>query len=219
MKGILRRFFRLFIFITHPILIVAVVTLAILLALKTREADKLNATFQQATAEISEQNQDSSLTIESLKQQFNDLNKDVVRLKAENAQLKQSLERMQVEGSGAISGKLVPVITSSASGISQYQKVCAESTTNPNIQVCRTVAALQQGYALTLPVGSYKVYAEIYPTAEATKDLRAYYSEFAKCLQGSDTSKCDPATQNKPVQIEIKAGVSLGNVDPIDWRI
>lgn len=193
--------------------------LVILLVLKSREVDSLNATFQQATAEINEQNQNRGVTIESLKQQFNELNSEVTRLKNENAQLKQSLDRMQVEGSGAISGKLVPVITADNNGISQYQRVCAESISNPNIQVCRTVAALQQGYALTLPVGTYKVYAEIYPQVEVNKNLRAYYSEFANCLQGADTSKCDSVKQNKPVQIEIKAGVTVGNIDPIDWRI
>lgn len=219
MKKLFGRFFRLFLYITYPVIVVGLIVAVVFAVVQTRELDSLNATFREATADINEENENKGVTIENLRQQFNDLNSEVTKLKAENTQLKASLDRMQLEGNGTITGKLVPVITGSTTGISQYQRICAESTTNSNIQVCRTVATIQQGYSLSLPVGTYKVYAEVYPATEETAKLKAYYTEFANCLQGSDTSKCSAAEQNKPVNIEVKAGNTLGNVDPIDWRI
>lgn len=219
MKKLFGRFFRLFLFITYPIILIGLIVAIVFAVIQTRELDSLNATFREATADINEENENKGVTIENLRQQFNELNNEVTKLKAENTQLKVSLDRMQLEGNGTITGKLVPVITANNTGISQYQRVCAESTTNSNIQVCRTVATIQQGYSLSLPVGTYKVYAEVYPVAEETSKLKAYYTEYANCLQSADTSKCNAEAQNKPVNIEVKAGNTLGNVDPIDWRI
>lgn len=219
MKNLLGKAFRVFIYATYPLLVIAIVALVVLLVIRSRELDSLNATFQQATTELNQETQNRELTIENLKQEFNLLNSQVATLRAENNQLRQGLERMQIDGYGAITGKLVPVITGGSDGLSQYQQVCAESVQNPNVKVCRTIAAIQQGYVLNVPVGVYRVYSEIYPNTETTTKLRAYFTEFAQCVQTGDAARCKSSEQNKPVSIEVKAGSTINNVDPVDWRV
>jgi FtsZ-binding cell division protein ZapB len=219
MKNILGRIGKLFIFFTYPILIVALIICITLLVIKVRELDNLNATFAEATKELNSENQDRQLTIEELKNQYTELTSQVAKLNAENTALKQTIERMQVEGSGSVTGRISTVLTADGKGISQYQRVCAELVSNTNIQVCRTVPALQQNYTLNLPVGNYRVYAEVFPTPTTGTNIKAYYTEYARCLQGDNQTSCNADRQKAPVVVEIKAGTTVNNIDPIDWRI
>jgi hypothetical protein len=220
MKRIGRTFLKLFFYLSYPILIVALIVSLVLLVVKTQELNKVNDTFIQASTELNEENQSKQITIEDLKQEFTNLNDEVAALRSENADLKDSLSQLQLEGYGTISGKIFPVVTTSGTGFSQYQRVCAQSVDNTNIQTCRTVSAIQPTYTLSLPVGTYNVYAELHPQPAPDSPLsgtKTYYTQYVKCVQETNEG-CDATKQNTPVVLEIGAGDTINNVDPIDWR-
>lgn len=221
MKQLLRKIGKFLLYVTYPILIVALIIVGTLLVLKAREVDSLNNTFAEATRELNDENQDRQLTIDNLKSQFQELTTKVASLNIENAALKSTVQQMQKDGYGTVTGKIFPVVTTAGSSFSQYQRVCAELISNKNIQTCRTVSAIQQTYSLTLPVGAYHVYAEVYPQPAAGQTLaglKAYYTEYIKCAQGGETANCD-AQKRDAIAVEVKAGATTGNIDPIDWKL
>ena len=142
-------------------------------------------------------------------------------LRSENASLKSNLEQLQITGYGTISGKILPFVSGGTTDFSQYQMVCAELTTNSSIQICRTVSAIDQSFTLSVPVGTYKVSAVLYPAPKADSSLanfKGYYSEYVKCVREQGADKCNQVEQSKPVEVAVKAGNSLTNIDPIDWQ-
>lgn len=221
MKKALGTLFKIFFYLSYPILIIALIVSVTLLVLKVRELDQVNNTFVEATSELNAENEDKQITIEDLKSEFTNLTNQVATLRAENTELKSSLESMQLEGYGTVNGKIFPVVTPNGSSFSQYQKVCAELVSNPNIQTCRTVSALQQNFSLSLPVGNYKVFAEIFPAPADDSPLagkKTYYTEYIKCAQEKSAEECNQNKLTKAVVVEVKSGATLNNIDPIDWR-
>lgn len=221
MKRAVKFILKLIFYVTYPILIIALIIVSTILVVKMRELDSLNHTFSQATSELNEENTNKEITIEDLKKEFNNLSSEVLKLRSENAELKQVAEKSQAEGFGAISGRVFPVINSDGSGFSQYQKVCAELISNKNITTCRTVTAVQQSYSMSLPAGSYNVYAELYPKPDKSSPLanvKAYYSEYIKCTQAGEGTICDDKKLTAPVAVEVITAVTKTDVDPIDWR-
>ena len=221
MKKLLRKLGKLFLIVSYPVLVIALIAALVLFFMRTRELNDLNNTFSQAQTELNKDNTTKQLTITDLTTQFQDLTKQVSDLRSENASLKDSLEKMQINGYGTISGKILPFVSGSSTDFSQYQMVCAESTTNTSVQLCRTVSAVEQTYTLSVPVGTYHISAVIFPTPKADSPLtglKAYFTAYVKCIHEQTPDKCNQATQTKPVDVTVKAGDSVINADPIAWQ-
>lgn len=220
MKKFLRNLLKLFMLVSYPILLIALVVAITLFFIRSRELSNLNNTFSQAQDQLNQENQNKQVTIADLRSEFETLTKQVSDLRTENASLKDSLQKMQVNGYATISGKILPFVSGGVADFSQYQMVCAESTTNSSVQVCRTVSALEQAFTLGVPAGTYHISAQIFPTPKSDSPLagfKAYYTAYIKCVRLQPADKC--ADQAKtPVDLTLKAGDSLSNIDPIDWQ-
>jgi hypothetical protein len=221
MKKFLRRLARLFLIISYPVLLVALIISLTLFIVRTKELNDLNNTFAQAQGQLNTENENKQVTITDLQQEFKEMTNELSSLRSENASLKSSLEQLQITGYGTISGKILAFVSSGTADFSQYQMVCAESTANTSIQICRTVSAIDQSFTLSVPVGTYKVTAQLYPAPKADSSLasfKGYYSQYVKCVREQGADKCNQAEQTKPVEVVVKAGNSLTNIDPIDWQ-
>ncbi len=221
MKKLIRRLGKLFLIVSYPILLIALLVAVTLFIIRTRQLDSVNNTFAQAQQQLNIDNQNKQLTITDLTSEFQDLTTQVGSLRAENASLKDSLSKLQVTGYATISGKILPFVSGGSTDFSQYQMVCAESTDNSSVQICRTVSAIEQTFTLSVPAGNYQVTAQIFPTPAAGSALagfKGYYTDYVKCVHEQSADKCNEAQQNKPVALTVKAGDNLINVDPIDWQ-
>lgn len=202
------------------VLITALVAALVMLFLRTRELNSLKDSFNEATGQLNQDNEDKQIRIEDLKTGFEELTSEVSKLKQENTYLRQQVSELQSKGFGEIRGRIIPFVTTGVSDFSQYQRVCAEATNNKNSQYCRTVSALDQGFGFSVPAGNYNIYAELFPAAAPDSPfagLKAYYSEYIKCVKEQGVEKCD-ANAKDPVTVEVKAGSRTDNIDPIDWR-
>lgn len=215
MKKLIRGCLRAVFFISYPILIILLIVCATVLFIKVRELNAVNNTFNEATSQLNQDNQNKQFTIEDLKQEFNKLNEQVATLTAENDKLKKA----QTEGTSTISGKIFPVVSAGV-GFSQYQRVCAESTKNTSLQFCVTVSGLDQSFTLNVPAGAYQVYAELFPKPadQELADLKAYYTEYIKCVAEKSAADCDQTKLTNPVSVEVAAGATISNINPIDWK-
>lgn len=221
MSTIRHKLGKIFAYSVIFILAIALIASLVLLFLRTRELNGLKDTFAQATDQLNQANESKQITIADLKQEFDNLNKENSDLKLENTALKDQVSSLQQTGYGDINGKILPFVTNGVSDFSQFQLVCAESTANSNLQYCRTVSAIDQTFVLSVPAGSYKVYAQLFPTPAAGSALagtKGYYTEYIKCVRESGSSKCDANKLKKPVNLTVKAGDSLKGIDPIDWQ-
>lgn len=98
--------------------------------------------------------------------------------------------------------------------------VCAEAVNSKRVY-CTDKRVPQRrrnkvGYKLTVPAGSYYVFATIVNGEEPVENMRgykAYYSEFVKC---GLTVKC---TSHEPVKVTLRAGQTLAGIDPGDWYV
>jgi hypothetical protein len=108
---------------------------------------------------------------------------------------------------GTITGKL-----SYPSEMSPKQRICAVNQTT-QIETC-TENYQGMTYKLLVPAATYQVYATLAPTPEngdAALKTKAYYSEFVTCgLKYGCPS-------HKPIDIVVKAGETVQNIDPGDW--
>ena len=221
MKKLFRKLGKLFLIVSYPVLLIALVVALVLFFVRTRELNDLNNTFTEAQTQLNKDNTNKQLTITDLTTQFQDMTKQVSDLRSENASLKDSLEKLQITGYATISGKILPFVSGSSTDFSQYQLVCAESVSNPNVQLCRTVSAVEQTFTLSVPAGTYHISAVIFPTPKSDSPLsglKAYYTAYVKCLREQAVDKCNEATQNKAVDLVVKAGDGLSSIDPIDWQ-
>lgn len=220
MKNIKARAAKTLLILFIFVLVAGLVGALVLLFLRTRELNSLKDSFTQATQQLNADNEDKQIRIEDLKTGFEELTSEVSALKEENTSLKQQVSELQSKGFGEIRGRIIPFVTTGVSDFSQYQRVCAELVTNKNSQYCRTVSALDQGFSFSVPAGKYNIYAELFPAAAPSSPfagLKAYYSEYIKCVKEQGIEKCD-ANAKTPVVIEVKAGSRTDNIDPIDWR-
>lgn len=98
--------------------------------------------------------------------------------------------------------------------------VCAEAITSGNIHCTdRRIPNRRKNrvtYKLTLPAGSYYVFATIVNGEEPVESFRgykAYYSEFVKC--GLSVN----CPSHKPIKVTLRAGQTLTGIDPADWYV
>lgn len=220
-KNLLRRLGKLFVYVSYPIILIALIAFVALFFVRNKQLQDLESTFEQARQELNSENADKQITIEDLQAEFTSLTAEVSSLRTQNAQLEAELAQTQLTGYGTIAGEILPFITSGTADFSQYQRVCAESVANPNLQICRTVPAIAKAYTLSVPVGKYKVYAEIFPTPNADSALfgaKAYYTAYVACVQDKSVEECNEAEMKAALELDIKAGVRVSKVDPISWQ-
>lgn len=98
--------------------------------------------------------------------------------------------------------------------------VCAEGVNSRRIHCTdKRVRNRRRGkltYKLTVPAGSYHVFAAIVNGEEPVESFRsykAYYSEFVKCGLSVD------CPSHEPVKVTLRAGQTLAGIDPGDWYV
>ena len=98
--------------------------------------------------------------------------------------------------------------------------VCAEAVNSKSIHCTdkriRNRRSNKLTYKLTVPAGSYFVFATIVNGEEPAQDYRgykAYYSEFVKC--GLSVN----CPSHEPVKVTVRAGQTLSGIDPGDWYV
>jgi hypothetical protein len=98
--------------------------------------------------------------------------------------------------------------------------VCAEAVNSKSIH-CTDKRVLNRrthrfSYKLTLPAGSYYVFATIVNGEEPVDSYRgykAYYSEFVKCGLSVD------CPSHAPIKVTLRAGQTAAGIDPGDWYV
>lgn len=101
-------------------------------------------------------------------------------------------------------------ISGSLTAPSEYMpedlSVCAETvdgkTAHCDAEVTKSI--FTGSYSLTLPPGSYRVYAR-------TKEVPNYKAYYSRC---SSTSDC---ASHSPIVVDLKEGDERTGVDPVDW--
>lgn len=129
-----------------------------------------------------------------------------------------SLPELKVSAQGT--GTLTGVLSYPSDYDFPRMIVCAEAVNSKRIH-CTDKRVPQRrrhrvGYKLTVPAGSYYVFATIVNGEEPVESMRgykAYYSEFVKC---GLTVKC---TSHEPVIVTLRAGQTLAGIDPGDWYV
>lgn len=98
--------------------------------------------------------------------------------------------------------------------------VCAEALNAASIHCTdKRVVNRRRGkitYKLTVPAGSYYVFATIVNGEEPVETFRgykAYYSEFVKC--GLSVN----CPSHEPVKVTLRAGQTLAGINPGDWYV
>lgn len=112
---------------------------------------------------------------------------------------------------GTISGSVgFPASTAPA------QVVCAVSTIDATTKVCADHAAGNNlAYSLSVPPGSYYVYASLkQPQGDYTTSYKAYYNEYVACQQSGN---CAAGLHNKYLAVTVTAGQTANGIDPTDW--
>jgi len=123
-----------------------------------------------------------------------------------------------------VSAQQMGVITGALSYPSDFDFpkmiVCAEAVNSKHIH-CTDKRVLNRRrnkitYKLTVPAGSYYVFATIVngeDAGESYQGYKAYYSEFVKC--GLSVN----CPSHEPIKVTLRAGQTLAGIDPGDWYV
>lgn len=98
------------------------------------------------------------------------------------------------------------------------QIICAELTTSASTKYCTDYAGgtgTSLGYSLTVPAGTYYVYARL-KSAEGAypQTYRAYYNEYVTC--GMEAS-CAAELHDNYIPVTVKVGSTVTGINPTDW--
>jgi hypothetical protein len=123
-----------------------------------------------------------------------------------------------------VSAQQMGVITGALSYPSDFDFprmiVCAEAVNSKHIH-CTDKRVLNRRrnkmtYKLTVPAGSYYVFATIVngeAEVESYRGYKAYYSEFVKC---GVSINCP---SHEPIKVMVRAGQTVAGIDPGDWYV
>jgi hypothetical protein len=102
-------------------------------------------------------------------------------------------------------------------GTAPAQTVCAVSVSDSaNTHCIDHPAGNSLGYTLSVPAGTYYVYASLKaPQGDFTTSYKAYYNEYVTCF--NSTQGCAPGLHNKYVPVTIASGGSVSGINPTDW--
>ena len=97
-------------------------------------------------------------------------------------------------------------------GLPSDEEICAQDISNTSTApICVNVGKTQTiNYELTVPVGTYYVYAQL----SSAPNYKAYYNEYSKCGNSVD---CPEAGHKQYIKVNVAANVIVENVDPGDW--
>lgn len=139
------------------------------------------------------------------------------KLQTEIAQLNQQLVDVQATPEtpveytqappGTIQGQL-----SFPSEVVPQQRICAVEI-NTNAELCTEIYE-DNNYSLSVPAGTYNVYATVIANPENPDTLsttRAYYSEFVTC------GLLATCPSHEPIDVTVNSGEITSDVDPGDW--
>jgi len=101
-------------------------------------------------------------------------------------------------------------------GTAPAQTVCAVSTIDTATKYCVDHAAGNAlGYQLTVPAGSYTVYASLKaPQGDYKTSYKAYYNKYVTCGAKTD---CAMGLHGQNEVVVVAAGGTVTGVDPTDW--
>lgn len=226
MRRAIRFLFKLVLIILYPVFVVATVSLAVVVFLRTNEINSAKGKYEEIRNQyIQEQESKSNLTeaVEQLGVEIKSSNEEVFNLT-------QQLEDSQgvVQGGlvkkdyGQITGEILPFVTGGTS-ISQYQLVCAENVNSTNQIYCVSVSAARKEFNLIAPVGDYYVYAQIQGSnlSENLKNYKAYYTEYAKCEnnRAANSKECASTLNNRKAKVIVENGKNTSEINPINWDV
>ncbi|MEP7103807.1 MAG: hypothetical protein ABI721_03800 [Candidatus Dojkabacteria bacterium] len=212
---LLKKIGKILVILLILVLIGIIAALGVAYFFKNRDLNDIYSQYNQATDNLNKSDQENKITINNLQDSYKELNQKIDDLTKENNDLK---SKVNVQGFGIVKGTILPFIVGDAT-LGQYQLVCASNISNANIQNCVSVSSLEPKFMMALPEGSYNFTARI-QTADAKSTManyRATYSEYIQCVSKNGLSKCDKSKLTKAVQVDVKAGQTLENVNPIDW--
>ncbi len=198
--------------------VIVSIVLAVLLYTKTKELNDINSAYRDTTVLLNSNQEESQVTIDNLQGSFRELNSEVERLKAENAELDTELQRQIKNGYGTIKGSIFPLLVGDSS-FSQYQLVCAQSTNNSSTKYCVTVSAYESDFTLVLPSGNYNLMSNIVTSNNSLNlEYTARYTEFVKCVKEKGEANCNKdQLSGKVLTIKVESGQTVNNIDPTDW--
>lgn len=215
MKSFLKKAGKVAIGFLILVLIGVSVALGIAFFLKNRELNDIYSQYNQATDSLNKSDKENQLTIGNLQDSYRELNQKITDLTKENTDLKAKLLQ---DGFGAVKGTILPFLTAD-SNFGQYQLVCAINTVNTNLQYCLSVSGMDTKYTLSVPAGAYIVTARIVSKDGKTTvaGYQATYTEYVQCVVQKGAAACDKTKLTKNVQVEVKAGQVVENINPTDW--
>ena len=203
--------------ILYPVLIVVLIVLLVTLIQQVNINKEAYAEYEKLYVEFDLQVGKKSDAKEGIVQigEFTQALKEAFeQSKGKITELEEQIETEQKDGYGEIKGSILPFVTSGA-GFNQYQRVCAESMTNKNVQYCVSVSAIQKDYVLVVPEGEYNVFATI--QSDVVDSGRAYYTKFVECTKGAEGEKCAESLSGEKMLIKVESGGIVENIDPADW--
>lgn len=146
------------------------------------------------------QRQQDQLAQEKLQSEIAQLNQQLVDVQATP---EAPMEYTQIPP-GTIEGKL-----SFPSEVLPAQRICAVDITT-NEELC-TETYEGSSYSLSVPAGTYNVYATVIENPDTPSTSKAYYSEFVTCgLLASCPS-------HEPIEVVVNSGEVTSDVDTGDW--
>ncbi|MCB2088900.1 MAG: hypothetical protein R3E18_11090 [Sphingomonadaceae bacterium] len=103
-------------------------------------------------------------------------------------------------------GTVTGALTYPSDYIPEDMEACAENLDTKEV-TCKPKTG-EASYSLELPAGRYHIWSQ---TADYV-DYKAYYNPLAKCGLGPECPN-----DSTPLEVEVKAGETLADIDPIDW--